>query len=165
MGSGDMSGFRRRLMMITKKMDLPYIEVAGLKWDVANLTGGDVLISDNGNDYYTQRGAVSTIAGIARKRLPTEDEMKSLIDSGYVFTRATLPDYGYGTFGGLLKLSAAGMMELGSSHVGIKGTDGLYWTSTSRAGNITRYLHLWATDAAVGGFDPENGLSVRCIIE
>ena len=87
-------------------------------------------------------------------RLPTLTEWKNVDLSWTSLSQA---------YASLLKIHAAGRLYYSSGTLGLRGSDGAYWTSTQSANTYGNRLYLTTTTSAMGTSVKAFGYSIRCI--
>ena len=96
-------------------------------------------------------------------RVPTRDELQSLVDAGSEWT--TKNSVNGRLFGGRrnqLFLPAAGWRNLDGAFNGVD-TDGRYWSSTQESSTAARLLWFGNNGWVVNSFPPTGNFSVRCV--
>lgn len=136
------------------------IELNGLAWDIENL-------EVNGNSYFTYEKA-NEEASKRRKRLPTKEELDSLLELPHIWDKDRKGIWIAEDIVDLksdkaLFLSAAGYRKNGSDEVDLIGDSGGYWLATPSDLTYAYYLVFDKFTCETGYNYRGTGFMVRCV--
>jgi len=138
------------------------VTINGITWAKKNVGAFDA--EDYGNYYTWEQAKTACPKGW---RLPTENELKSLVNAGSVWTTQNEKNgRKFGDSNNFIFLPAAGYRYDSNGSLYGVGSYGSYWSSTPYSSNYACYLNFYSGNASMHGYSSRAyGQSVRCVSE